>query len=208
MRTPVMGSRAWRLSFLLLLLTGLLAGCRASRGFTNTTVASSARRASIPVPPGQAVFVAFHGVGDESNIVLFTSDGTPVCQVPSGAHCAMALTPGQYRIYIAWSRGFVDAWDLDVVEGRTYFATMSAPRGGWGSFIDEKLTPESPHWGRLAEYMSGVEVGLDPRQAATLQLELGDYTQLVRAGDSRMARYDARHVEAHTIHPDDGVVLP
>lgn len=177
-----------------------LGGC--AHAIVDTTIHATAPRQDLsPPPPDQAVFMVFHGGRDSTNVVLFTGDGTPVCQVPGQSHCAMALTPGHYRIYITWDRVFSDAIDLDVVGGRTYYATLAM---GWG-FVDEKLTPAQDGWARLPEYMQGQEVGLDPARASELREELGDFQELIDQADHRMERYDERHIEAHTLHPDDGV---
>jgi hypothetical protein len=150
------------------------------------------------------MLVAIHGGGDASNPVLFTSDGTPVCQLPPATHCAMGLTPGRHRVYVAWTSAVVDVWELEVAEGRTYYGTLHAPVSGWGSFVNEKLTPASPNWSRLSEYLAWPAVGLDPSRVSELEFELGDTSVLVERGDDRWNRYDERHIEAHTFHPSDG----
>lgn len=180
-------------------LTLLAGGC--GHALPDLTVHATTPRQDLTPPPDQAVFVVLHGGRDSTNVVLFTADGTPVCQVPHQSHCMMALTPGHYRVYITWDRVFSDAIDLDVVGGRTYYATLAM---GW-SFVDEKLTPSQPGWARLDEYMQGQEVGLDPARVSELRTELGNFQELVDEADRRMSNYDERHVEAHTIHPDDGV---
>ncbi|MBN8615840.1 MAG: hypothetical protein J0L92_34925 [Deltaproteobacteria bacterium] len=149
--------------------------------------------------------MVIHGAGDASNPVVFTADGTVVCQVPPGTHCAASLTPGAYRLYIAWTPAVVDVWELQVAAGRTYYGTLHAPRMGWGGYVNEKLTPASPHWANLQQYLAGQSVAIDPARAGELAAELGDVSQLVERGDVRFERYDERHVEAHTFRPDDGV---
>jgi hypothetical protein len=183
----------------LFLALTLVVGC--GHSIPDMTLRSTTPQPQVQAPADQAMFVVFHGGRDGTNVVLFTEDGTPVCQVPHASHCLMALAPGHYRIYITWDRVFSDAWDLDVVAGRTYYATMAT---GW-SFMDEKLTPASTNWAHLAEYMQGAEVGLDPAQVPMLRTELGNFQELIQQADHRMERYDERHLEAHTIHPEDGV---
>lgn len=183
------------------LALGFLAVAGCGHAIPDMTIHATTPRQTIVAPPDQAVFVVFHGGRDSTNVLLFSADGTPICQVPHQSHCMMALTPGHYRVYVTWDRVFQDAIDLDVVAGRTYYATLAM---GW-SFVDEKLTPSMPGWERLAEYMQGQEVGIDPSQIPALRLELHDHEDLVEEADRRMEHYDERHLEAHTIHPDDGV---
>jgi hypothetical protein len=179
-------------------LAVLVTGCHHS--IPDMTMPASPPHATVVPPAGQAAFVGIHGGRDGTNLVLFTADGTPVCQLPHASHCLLALTPGHYRLYVAWDRSFIDAIDLDVIEGHTYYATF-AP--GWG-YVDEKLTPSSPQWIHLNDYMAGAEVAIDPSQMSALRTELGNVAELVRQGDQRMDHYDDRHREAHTIHPGDG----
>lgn len=189
----------------LLSASTLAFGCvRAARGFGDTTVRGM--NGTVPdAPPGEARLVVIHGVGDASNPVVFTADGTAICQVPPGTHCAASLAPGSYRLYIAWTEGVVDVWELEVAAGRTYYGTLRGPRMGWGGYVNEKLTPGSPSWANLQDYLVGQPVAIDPGRAADLAAELGDIADLVERGDSRFGRYDERHIEAHTFHPNDGV---
>lgn len=193
-----------RLLGLLLALSMLTCiGCaRSARAYTNSTMRGG--RGLSAVPEGQAMLVAIHGGNDASNPVLFDATGRPVCQVPPATHCSMGLTPGRHRLYVAWTSSVVDVWQLDVAEGRTYYGTLRAPPSGWGGFVNEKLTPASPHWGRLSEYLAWPAVAIDPDLASGLGFELGDASALVRRGEDRWNRYDQRHIEAHTFHPHDG----
>ncbi len=190
-----------RITTLLSICLGGLAVAGCGHSIPDMTLRATTRQQAIHAPADQAVLVALHGGRDATNVVLFTADGTPVCQVPHASHCMMSLTPGHYRVYIAWDRAFADAIDVDVVAGRTYYMTMAV---GWG-FMDEKLTPASQNWPHLAEYLDGEEVGLDPQQFPLLREELGNYQQLIDQADRRMSRYDERHLEVHTIRPEDGI---
>ncbi len=202
-------NRSLPLCALLAVLSGT-ACIRAIPGLPNTTSAVTSPRELKP-PDGMAAFVVFHGEGDRAHPVVFKADGTALCQMPSGMQCKVLLSPGRTRLYVTWMgpvRGVdtrTEAWDLDVVAGRTYFATVSPPRSGWSGTVNEKFTPTSKHWGNLDRYLQFPEVTLDAARRSELQAALGDVAEMVSHADARMAKYDARHLEAHSVHPDDGI---
>jgi hypothetical protein len=159
-----------------------------------------------PTPAADsASLVVFRDAFGAGAPVLMASDGTPLCQLPTGTQCVTALNPGRHRVYVVWTALVVDALDLDVVAGKTYFATLAAPRTGWDTWVSEKFTPASKHWERLAAYRSSPNVAIAPARMAELRDSLGNVSSLISQGDSKMARYDPRHVEAHTLHPDDSL---
>lgn len=185
------------------LLGSLAAGC--AHAIPDFTVHAAAPQSPIAAPADRAQLVVIHGghAVDDVNVIVFAPDGTPLCQVPHAAHCIISLDPGHHRVFMTWDRMFTDAWDLDVVAGRTYYGTMApVPYTG---ILDEKLTADQPNWSHLTEYLSrGAEVSIDPARLPALRRELGDVQPLILRAESLMNGYDAAHRELHTFHVDDG----
>lgn len=178
----------------------LVAGC----GHIPPDVALRRPARSLEAPPDQAMFVVIQPQNSGLPFVIFTADGTPLCEVPSTLYCVMLLAPGHHRLYATPSAGAgVDALELDVVAGRRYVATVSA---SWGLRFEE-LTAASPadRVAALGGWLARQEASLDAAGVERLRADLAAHADLVENADERWRRYDAEHLAVHQITPDESL---
>jgi hypothetical protein len=192
------------------LLLGVLAAAMLASGcnflYHNGTVRSPSRGRVAP-EAGQALLVVLHvgsDAGGTADSIVFTPDGTPVCQVPHGTHCLITLPPGHHTLYLSGAPSTATArWELDVTAGATYFGTMSAVP--WTGFVIEKLTPaNTDRWPHLDEWLRNDEATIRPEELEQVRQALHNYQDLIRDADHRYEEGDAARREAWTFGPADG----
>ena len=179
----------------------LLAASGCAHTFADVT-ARHPSRGELAAPSDSALLTVFRGARGGNSVVLFNADGSPLCQLPARTHCVLSLAPGHHRLYVYWASDFVDALDVEVAPGRRYYATVAA---GYLRPMDEKLTPESERWAQLATFYDTPETVIDDAALPRLLTGMPPFTEIRDQGDHRLSGYDERHVEAHTLRPDEGI---
>lgn len=165
-------------------------------------------RGRMQAPADRALFVphffARSRLSPEIALTLVDAQGRAYCQLNPGSHCVLSLAPGRYRFYVVNSPMALDVIDAEVTAGRTYFAWIDFTNFGSG-IIAEKLVPSTAPHGRVETIWASAETTLRMTETAALEAQLREHLDvMLRNGERRMHHMDARHVEAHTIHPGDG----
>lgn len=118
------------------------------------------------------------------------------------------LEPGKHWLY-AWGDN-TSVLQADLLAGHIYYVVVRPRMGGFGPRVQlTALTPRSPEWHKVNDWLKNSEALVADRQAG--QTELDKSPELMRSKMSEAievwSRMTAQERELHTLLPGDGLPL-